>query len=72
MVSSELISTLKALSRSDQFYIMQILLSELAQQETHLIKSEQSYPVWSPYGADEAADTMFKVLQASKSQAVYP
>ena len=68
MVSSELISTLKALSRSDQFYIMQILLSELAQQETDLIKSEQSYPVWSPYGADEAADTMLKVLQGSKSQ----
>ncbi|WP_254568497.1 hypothetical protein [Oscillatoria sp. HE19RPO] len=68
MVSSELISTLRALSRSDQFYIMQILLSELAQQETSLIQSEQSYPVWSPYGADEAADTMLKVLQESKSQ----
>ncbi len=68
MVSSELISTLKALSRSDQFYIMQILLSELAQQETSLIQSEQSYPVWSPYGANEAADTMLKVLQESKSQ----
>ncbi len=72
MVSLELISTLRALSRSDQFYIMQILLSELAQQETSLIQSEQSYPVWSPYGADEAADTMLKVLQESKSQAVYP
>jgi hypothetical protein len=72
MVSSELISTLRALSRSDQFYIMQILLSELAQQETSLIQSEQSYPVWSPYGADEAADTMLKVLQESQSQAIYP
>ncbi|MCT7970843.1 hypothetical protein [Laspinema olomoucense] len=68
MVPSELISTLRALSRSDQFYIMQILLSELAQQEPTLIQSEQSYPVWSPYGADEAADTMLKVLQESKSQ----
>jgi hypothetical protein len=68
MVSSELISTLRALSRSDQFYIMQILLSELAQQETNLIKSEQSYPVWSPYGADEAANTMLKVLEESQSQ----
>ena len=68
MVSSELISTLRSLSRSDQFYIIQILLSELAQQETDLLQSEQSYPVWSPYGADEAADTMLKVLQGSKSQ----
>ncbi|MCT7983693.1 hypothetical protein NG796_10325 [Laspinema sp. A4] len=63
MVSSELISTLRSLSRSDQFYIMQILLSELAQQETSLIQSEQSYPVWSPYSADEAADTMLKVIE---------
>lgn len=38
-----------------------LLISELAQQETDLIKPEQAYPVWSPYGADEAADTMLKV-----------
>lgn len=68
IVSSELISTFRALSRSDKFYIMQILLSELAQQETSLIQSQQSYPLWSPYSADEAADTMLKVLEASQSQ----
>lgn len=68
MVSSELISTLRDLSRSDKFYIMQLLISELAQQETDLIKPEQAYPVWSPYGADEAADTMLKVLQSVQTQ----
>ena len=68
MVSGELISTLRELSRSDKFYIMQLLISDLAQQETELIKAEQAYPVWSPYGADEAADTMLKVLQAAKAQ----
>lgn len=68
MVSSQLISTLRELSRSDKYYIIQILISELAQQETDLIKPDQSYPVWSPYDADEAADTMLKVLQASKAQ----
>lgn len=68
MVSSELISTLRELSRSDKFYIMQLLISELAQQETDLIKSEQAYPIWSPYGADEAADTMLKVLQSAQAQ----
>ncbi len=66
MVSSDLISALKGLSRSDKFYIMQFLISELAQEETGLIKPEQAYPVWSPYDADEAADTMLKVLQAAK------
>lgn len=47
---------------------MQLLISELAQQETDLIKPDRSYPVWSPYDADEAADTMLKVLQASKDR----
>lgn len=68
MVPSELISTLRELSRSDKFYVMQLLISELAQQETDLIKPDQAYPVWSPYGADKAADTMLKVLQAAKAQ----
>ncbi|MEH1941613.1 hypothetical protein [Nostoc sp.] len=68
MVSAELISTLRELSRADKFYIMQVLISELAQQETNLIKADQSYPVWSPYDAVEAADTMLKVLQAAKTQ----
>ncbi len=67
MVSPELILTLKELSRSDKFYIMQLLISELAQQETDLIKPKQAYPVWSPYGADEAAATMLKVLQSAKT-----
>lgn len=68
MVSSELISTLRALNRSDKFYIMQMLISELAQQETDLIKPGQSYPVWSPHDAVEAADTMLTVLQAAQAQ----
>jgi hypothetical protein len=65
MVSSQLISKLRELSRSDKFYIMQLLISELAQQETDLIKPDQSYPVWSPYDAVDAADTMLKVLHAA-------
>jgi hypothetical protein len=68
MVSTELISTLRELSRSDKFYIMQLLISELAQQETNLIQPDQAYPVWSPYDADEAADTMLKALESAKAQ----
>ncbi|MER3435954.1 MAG: hypothetical protein C4288_21910 [Leptolyngbya sp. ERB_1_1] len=68
MVSSELIATLRSLSRADQFHIMQLLLSELAQQETDLIKPGESYPVWSPYDADEAAEIMLKALQAAKTE----
>ena len=68
MVSSELIATLREMNRSDKFQIVQILISELAQQETDLIKPDLAYPVWSPYDADEAADTMLKALNAAKAQ----
>lgn len=68
MVSAELLTTLRGLTRADKLYIMQVLISELAQQETDLIKPDQSYPVWSPYDAFEAADTMLKVLQEAKTQ----
>ncbi|RFP59641.1 MAG: hypothetical protein BJG00_008765 [Limnothrix sp. CACIAM 69d] len=68
MVSSELILTLKGLSRSDKFHVMQILISELAQQDVDLLKPNQAYPVWSPYDAFEAADVMLKVLRTAKAQ----
>lgn len=73
MVSPELISTLRELSCSDKFYIMQLLISELAQQETILIPPDQAYPVWSPYDAVDAvdaADTMLNVLNTVKAQNV--
>jgi hypothetical protein len=66
MVSSELISALRGLPRSDKFYIMQLLISELASQEEPLLKPGQSYPVWSPYDAFDAADKMLKMLETAK------
>ena len=68
MVSSELIATLREMNRSDKFQIVQMLISELAQQETDLIKPDLAYPVWSPYDAVEAADTMLEALNAAKTQ----
>lgn len=67
MVSAELISTLQKLNRSDKFQIMQILISELAEQEIDLIRADQDYPVWLPYDAVEAADIMLKVLKTAHS-----
>jgi hypothetical protein len=63
MVSPDFLSTLQELNRADKLYVMQILISELAQQESDLIKAGQSYPVWSPYDLFEAASTMLEVLQ---------
>jgi hypothetical protein len=41
MVSAELLKTLHTLNRADKLYMMQVLISELAQEETSLIKPDQ-------------------------------
>ncbi|NJL92147.1 MAG: hypothetical protein HC916_22040 [Coleofasciculaceae cyanobacterium SM2_1_6] len=65
MVSPELLNTLQGLNRANKLYIAQILISDLAQQETALIQTGQSYPIWSPYDAFAAANTMLEVLQST-------
>lgn len=67
MVSTELLNILQNLNRADKLYIIQVLTSELAQQESNLIKKDQSYPVWSPHDAFEAANIMLGALQADKT-----
>ena len=68
MVSAELLNSVRKLNRADKLYVMQVLISELAQEESDLLKPDQSYPVWSPYDAFEAANTMLDVLRAAKAQ----
>ena len=62
----ELLPELRQLSRGDKLYVMQFLVSELAQEQTDLIKPDLNYPVWSPYDAFEAARTMLQVLKAAE------
>lgn len=62
------ISTLRGLNGADKSCAVQVLISEQPQQETALIKPDQSYPVGSPDNAVEAADTMLTMLQAAKTQ----
>jgi hypothetical protein len=65
MVLSELLIDLKKLNRSDKLYVIQVLVSELSQKEANLTKSDQIYPVWSPYDAFDAADVLLKVLNSN-------
>lgn len=67
MSVTELLPTLQKLSRAEKLRVMQFLLSELAREEADLLKPGMTYPIWSPYDAFEAADTMLKALEAAKS-----
>ena len=66
MTVAELLPLLNQLSRAERLYVLQFLVSGLAQEETDLLRPGLSYPVWSPYDAFEAADTMLKVLNATE------
>jgi hypothetical protein len=68
MVSVELLNTLRALNRAEKLHVLQILVSELAQEEATLLRAGLAYPVWSPYDAHEAADALLKVLKAAEPE----
>ncbi|MCA9926766.1 MAG: hypothetical protein KC421_30575 [Anaerolineales bacterium] len=65
---TQILPALRKLKRAEKLYIMQFLVSELAQEESDLIQPGVSYPIWSPYDAFDAAATMLKVLQESKAE----
>jgi len=65
----QLLPELRKLKRTEKLYIMQFLVSELAQEETELIQPGFSYPIWSPYNAFSAANTMLNVLNEETTQA---
>jgi len=64
---TELMPMLRSLSRAEKLHVMQYLVSDLAQDESDLLRQNMSYPIWSPYDAFEAADIMLKVLAAENS-----
>lgn len=64
MISVELLNTLRTLSRGEKLHVLQVLVSELAQEEMHLLRPEGTYQIWSPYDAYEAAATLLTMLNA--------
>jgi hypothetical protein len=68
MVSVELLNTLRALNRGEKLHVLQVLVSELAQEEAHLFRPGGTYPIWSPYDAHEAADALLTMLKATERE----
>ena len=61
-VLAELIPEAKSLSRVDKLRLIQLLAEELAGDEPSVIEANQSYSVWSPDRAFDAADVMLRAL----------
>lgn len=69
MLSEQLLVELRQLNRTDKFRIVQMLVNELAQEETEaesLLQSGAEYEIWSPFDAYEAAETLQAMLDEHK------
>lgn len=62
----DLMPRLQELRRLEKLYVIQFLVSELAQEESQLIRPDLSYPIWSPYEAFDAASVMLNALAEEK------
>jgi hypothetical protein len=73
MSLAELLPKVEALPRGEKFRLVRLLVEELEKEEaddvTKIIPPNQSYPVWSPFDAHEAAAAMQKMLDAAKEKA---
>lgn len=68
MEMTQILPELRKLRRVEKLYVMQFLVSELAQEENELIQPGVAYPIWSPYDAFDAAAVMLDVLRESETE----
>jgi hypothetical protein len=64
---TDLLPALRELNRADKLRVLQFLALELGKEEGALLTPEESYPIWSPYDAFDAAAVLLKVLESEKS-----
>ncbi len=63
---AELLPTITLLPQSEKRRLIQWLIAELAQKEGVAIREEaQRYPLWTPYDAFEAAQTLLTALESN-------
>ena len=64
----ELLPVLQALPRDDKLRLLQFLAFELAKEEGVVpLETGETYPIWTPYNAFDAADTLLKALAEEKT-----
>lgn len=59
----EMLPALKELTHEDKVRAVQFLMTELAKEENSATLTEGTYPVWTPVGAYEAAQTLMDLVK---------
>lgn len=63
MSLAELLPSVQTLPRADRMRLAQFLIAELAREEgVEPLREGDSYPVWTPLGAYDAAAVMLQAL----------
>lgn len=69
MSLAELVPALHELPRDDKLEVIQLLVTDLSQQEgIDFLESGASYPVWTPLDAFDAAKSLQQVLDQEQEQ----
>lgn len=65
----EMLPIIRSLSRIEKLRLIQLLAEVLAQgQESARFAPGQSYPLWSPNRADDAAAVLLRELEAERTR----
>ncbi len=68
MSLAEILPVLQALPHADKLRLLQFLVFDLAQEEgVSLLDPGLTYPIWTPYNAFEAADTLLQALETDQT-----
>ncbi len=68
MSLTEVLPTVRMLSRIEKLRLIQLLAGELAGvEEPPRLEAGQTYEVWSPHNAYEAAEVLLQMLQKGKT-----
>jgi len=71
MLPDTLIETLHHLDHAAKLKAMQLLVNDLADEETPKLDLNAQYEVWSPFASGEAVAVLMKLLEETRTQALF-
>ncbi|MBL8191469.1 MAG: hypothetical protein JNK38_25860 [Acidobacteria bacterium] len=68
MVIEQIIPTLRELNRADKWRLIQVLVTDLAEEESGLSLQPGEYPVWTPLESYGAAERLMMALEEARQE----
>ena len=68
MLTSELLAEVHRLNRVEKLRLVQLLVNQLAAEEASLVAEAVEYPIYTPYGNENAAAVLLDLLNKESDQ----